>query len=187
MTARQTANRQRDNSSKQNGAPMRLEISDLGYVTLSQYSDRSDDRIIISCNETIRDTIKPILKPYGARWQSKADSYAVKSINSVALFKVLYELHPYMHGRTPGSEKTTIELQISSDEYVTISQHEAQQPTLITIRCNKPAHDTVTTMIEGHKGKWNCQNTVAYVPRTESIALFESLFKLHVPYLIDRN
>ena len=166
---------------------MQLPIFELGYVTLSQFAERSNDNIIVSCNESIRDIVKPILKPYGARWPSHTDSCIVNSIYSVALFKVLYGLHPQVHRQTPSSVKTTIELQISSDEYLTISQHEAQQPTLITIRCNKPAHDTVTTMIEGHKGKWNGHNTVAYVPRTESIALFESLFELHVPYLIDRN
>jgi hypothetical protein len=72
---------------------MRLQISDDGYVTLSQYEPEEGGRIIVHASESIHDTIDLIVKACGGRWRSRENTWAVHYTKGLALFEAVYELN----------------------------------------------------------------------------------------------
>lgn len=72
---------------------MRLKIAQDGYVTLNQFPAEEGGRIIVNCDDSVREIVKPIVAKCRGLAQSKYRNWRVESGRSLMLFEAFYELH----------------------------------------------------------------------------------------------
>ncbi|MGH8777742.1 hypothetical protein [Paraburkholderia sp.] len=76
---------------------MQLQISEYGFVTLSQYGPERNGEIIVRCDEHSCEIVKStVKKECHGHWRTHDSALSVLSVNSIVLFNTLYELNrPY--------------------------------------------------------------------------------------------